>query len=109
MKKSKFVGMQDDLWECVRCAVATVQGTRCKRKRTENGKMAKAKSPGSRQYEYDWRRPTSDGKAFKYITLNAQQTARVRNGLATVEEYAQKKEAKRSFRHLERIDYSFCD
>jgi hypothetical protein len=73
------------------------------------GKKAKTKSPGSRQYEYDWRRLTSDGKAYKYITLNAQQAARVLNGLATVEEYAKKKSAKRSLKHLERIDYSFCD
>jgi hypothetical protein len=109
MRKSKFVGMRDGLWECVRCAVSTVQGARCKLKLTADGKKAKAKSPGSKQYEYDWRRPTSDGKAFKYITLNAQQSARVLKGLSTVEEYAQKKEAKRSFKHFEKIDYCFCD
>lgn len=109
MRKSKFVGMQNGPWEFVRCAVSTVQGSRCKLKLTADGKKAKAKSPGSKQYEYECRRPTSDGKAFKYITLNAQQAARVLKGLATVEEYAQKKEAKRSFEHFERIDYSFCD
>lgn len=109
MKTSKFVGMKDGLWECVRCAVSSVQGRYCAKKREANGKKAKAKSPGSRQYEYVWRRPTSDGKAYKYITLNAQQTARVLNGQASVEDYAKKKEVKRSFKHLERVDYSFCD
>lgn len=109
MRKSKFVGMQNELWECVRCAVSNVQGSRCKLKLTPEGKKAKTKSPGSRQYEYEWRRPTSDSKAYKYIRLNAQQAAKVLKGLITVEEYAQRKEAKRSFEHRERVDYSFCD
>lgn len=109
MKKSKFVGIKDGLWECLRYAIADVQGTRCKRKVDENGKKARAKSPGSRQYEYEWGRPTSDGEAMKYIKLTAAQVRKVYKGLATVEEYERKKEAKRSLQHKERISYSFCD
>jgi hypothetical protein len=109
MRKSKFVGMQNGIWECVRCVTASIQGRYCAFKRTADNKKAKAKHPGSRNYEYLWRRLTSDGKAYKYITLTAAQTNKILRGLATVEEYAQKKEAKRSFEHIERVSYCFCD
>lgn len=109
MKKSKFVGVKDGLWECTRYAVSDVQGTRCKRKVDKNGKKARAKSPGSRQYEYEWCRLTSAGEAMKYITLSAAQSRKVYKGLASVEDYEKKKEAKRSLTYKERISYSFCD
>lgn len=109
MRKSKFVGTKDGLWECIRYVISDVQGTRCRKKVDINGKKARAKSPGSRQYEYEYCRPTSDGEAMKYITLTAAQARKVYRGLATVEEYETKKEALRSLQHKERISYCFCD
>jgi hypothetical protein len=111
MKKSKFVGLRDGLWECIGYMVSDVQGARCKKKLDDMGKKARTKSPGSRQYDYEWCRPTSDGEAMKYITLSAYQAKRVYKGLATVEEYAKKKEAKQlqkqSRTYKERVSYSF--
>ena len=107
MKKSKFFGMKSGEWECTHVGVADVQPAFCRRK--VNGKRVRSKSPGSQQYYYIFERPTSDLKAMKMIRLNANQASKVLKGQATVEDFAKKKERKRSEIYKEKVSYSFCD
>lgn len=106
MRKSKYIDLCSGTWKCTHVGVADVQPSRCRRKRV-NGKLAKSKSPGSKQYYYIFERPTSDGKAMKMIRLNASQVNKVRKGLATVEDFAKNKAAERSQAFKEKVSYSF--
>ena len=109
MKKSKFVGTKSGGYTCIGIGVADVQPKYCRRKRTEDGKKAKTRSPHSQQYNYNYAKLTSDGKAIKHITLSAAQARKVYNGLATVDEYVKKKERKRPQAVQESVNYCFCD
>ncbi len=107
MKKSKFYGMKSGDWVCTHVGVADVQPAFCRRR--VNGKRVRSKSPGSQQYYYIFERLTSDLKAIKMIRLNASQASMVLKGQRTVEDFAEKKERKRSRAFKEKVSYSFCD
>ena len=107
MKKSKYLGMTSGTWMCTGISVARVQPAFTKKK--VDGKRVRSKYPGHQQYEYTFDRLTSDRKALKTIKLNAAQVRQVLNGERTVEDFALKKEAKRSFALNNRVSYSFCD
>ena len=107
MKKSKFFGMRSGDWECTHVGVADVQPAFCRRR--VDGKRVRSKSPGSQQYYYIFERLTSDNKAMKMIRLNATQVRQVFNNWFTVEDFAKKKEAKRSQAFKQKVSYSFCD
>lgn len=110
MRKSKFVGTKSGDYTCIGFGVADVQPKFCRKKLTSDGKKAKTKSPYSRQYDYNYAKFTSDGKAIKHITLSASQARRVYNGLATVDEYVKKMERKRAQADIkDRVNYCFCD
>ena len=108
MKKSKYLNRVFGDWECVHVGVARVQ-PKYKNKRGEDGKKLKNKFPGHQSYYYIFERLTSDRKALKTIQLNANQANLVLKGKRTVEDYAEKKEAKRSFIYDMRVNYCFCD
>ena len=107
MRTSKFIGMTSGSWTCTGIGVAYVQPA-FKQKKVD-GKRVRSKYPGHRIYEYTFDRLTSDRKALKTIKLNARQVRQVLNGERTVEEFAIKKEAHRSFALNQRVSYSFCD
>ena len=107
MRRSKYVGMQSGTWMCTGISVAYVQPA-FKQKKVD-GKRVRSKYPGHQQYEYTFDRLTSDKKALKTIKLNATQVRQVLNGKYTVEDFALKKEAQRSFALNNRVSYSFCD
>lgn len=107
MRKSKYLGTKSGTWECTGIEVAYVQPVYKQKK--EAGKRIRSKYPGHRQYEYLWERLTSDKKAMKTIRLNAAQVRQVLDGKYTVEQFAQRKEAKRSMGIKNRVSYCFCD
>lgn len=109
MKKSKYLGTHSGSWECVHVGVADVQPAYCRRKTGPNGEKVRTKSRGSQQYYYVYERPTSDDKAMKSIRLNASQATKVRKGEATVESYAEKKEAKLQRSFKDKVSYSYYD
>lgn len=106
MRKSKYMDLNSGTWKCTHVGVADVQPSRCRRKRV-NGKLAKSKSPGSKQYYYIFERPTSDGKAMKMIRLNASQARLVLYGIKSVEDFAAKKAELRTQVFTEKVSYSF--
>ena len=107
MRRSKFIGMTSGTWMCTGISVAYVQPAF--KQKNVNGKRVRSKRPGHRIYEYTFDRLTSDKKALKTIKLNASQIRQVFNGERTVEDFALKKEAQRSFALNNRVSYSFCD
>jgi hypothetical protein len=109
MKKSKYLGMRSGDYVCTGVVVTDVQPKYCRRKVNADGTKAKTKSHHSQQYGYNYEKLTSDGKAIKSILLNASQARNVYRGLATVNDYAKKKELKRSRALKERVSYCFCD
>lgn len=108
MKKSKYLGMKSGEWECTFVGVAGVQPA-FKKKRDNYGNRVRSISAGHLQYYYIFERLTSDLKAMKMIRLSAMQANQVLKGKHTVEDYAKKKEAKRSQVFKEKVSYSFCD
>ena len=108
MRKSKYLGMKSEGWFCSHVGVADVQPVRCRKKRVQ-GKLARSKHPGSKQYYYIFERLTSDSKAMKMIRLNATQARAVLDGKHTVEEFAKKKSAQRTQVFKDKVSYSFCD
>lgn len=109
MKKSKYFGMKSGDWSCTHVGVARVQPAYHERGRDVNGRKLRSVSAGHRQYYYIFERLTSDAKAMKMIRLSAMQANQVLNGKRTVEDFAQKKERKRSQVFQEKVSYSFCD
>lgn len=108
MRKSKYLGMKSERWECTHIGVASVQPAFTHYK-DSLGRRIRSKSPGSRQYYYIFERPTSDGKAMKMIRLSAKQILQVANGMTTVEEFARKKKLERSQTFIKKVSYSFTD
>ena len=108
MRRSKYIGMTSGDWTCTFIGVDRVQPVYTK-KRNENGKKIKSKRPGHRLYYYIFERLTSDQKADKLVRLTAAQILKVRKGLCTVEEIADKKKSKNSEKYTDRVCYSFCD
>ena len=108
MKKSKYLGMKSGDWECSYVGVARVQPA-FKEKRDDFGRRVRNKYPGHQTYYYIFERLTSDQKAMKMIRLNAQQVRQVLDNKYTVEDFAQKKELKRSQTFVQKVSYSFCD
>ena len=108
MKKSKYLGMKSGNWECTHVGVARVQPA-YKLKRNNSGRRVRTKYPGHQSYYYIFERLTSDQKAMKMIRLNASQASLVLQGKRTVEEFAMKKERKRSQLFKDKVSYSFCD
>jgi len=109
MKKSKYLGLKSGNWECTHVGVASVQPTFKKYERDLFGRRVRSKSPGSKQYYYIFERLTSDKKAMKMIRLNAAQARLVLCNWFTVEDFAKKKETKRSQDFAHKVSYSFCD
>ena len=107
MRKSKYIGLVCGEWICTQMGIAYVQPIYCQRK--VGGKRVRSKSPGSRQYYYNFERRTHDGKAVKMVQLSAAQARLVLDRKKTVEEYALKKEEKRSQIFTQNVSYSFCD
>jgi hypothetical protein len=108
MKKSKYLGMKSGNWECTHVGVARVQPA-YKLKKNNYGQRVRTKYPGHQSYYYIFERLTSDQKAMKMIRLNASQANLVLKGVASVEDFAAKKERKRSQTFTEKVSYSFCD
>jgi hypothetical protein len=108
MKKSKYLGMRSGDWECTHVGVDRVQPVYTHFK-DDAGKRVRSKSAGHQLYYYIFERITSDKKAMKMIRLNAAKAAQVYQGRATVEEFAKKKEAKRSQEFIDKVSYSFLD
>lgn len=107
MKKSKYLGMKNGEWECTHVGVAGVQPAY---KQTKvDGKRVRTKSHGHQNYYYIFERLTSDEKAMKMIRLGFWQAKKVLNGDCSVEDYAAKKEHKRSQIYKDKVSYSFCD
>ncbi len=107
MKKSKYLGMKNGEWECTHIGVARVQPA-YKLKKNNYGQRVRTKYPGHQSYYYIFERLTSDLKAMKMIRLNASQANLVLKGVASVEDFAAKKERKHSQTFTEKVSYSFC-
>ena len=108
MKKSKYLGMKSGEWECTHIGIARVQPVYTM-KLGPYGRRLRSKFPGHQSYYYIFERLTSDAKAMKMIRLSASQALKVAKGIATVEDFAEKKAAKRSQIFKEKVSYSFCD
>jgi hypothetical protein len=108
MKKSKYLGMTDGNWTCTHVGVARVQPA-FTQKRGLDGKKLRSKRAGHQSYYYIFERLTSDAKAMKMIRLGYWQAKKVFAGECTVEDFATKKERKRSQVFNEKVSYSFCD
>jgi len=96
MRKSKYVGKQFGNWTCTAIGIANVQGKR-------------AKWAGHLSYYYIMERMTSDNKAEKMIRLNCSEASKVYQGLITVEEILDKREAKNSREFTRKVSYHFVD
>jgi hypothetical protein len=107
MIRSEFYGMNSGDWSCTHVGLASITGAYKTKK--VNGQRVRNKTAGHRNYYYIFERLTSDAKAMKMIRLNAKQVRQVRVGWYTVEDFAKKKEAKRSQIFKEKVSYSFCD
>lgn len=108
MKKTKYLGMVNGEWECTHVGVDRVQPV-FTQKRGEDGKKLRSKRAGHQSYYYIWERLTSDEKAMKMIRLGYWQVKKVLSGERTVEDFATKKERKRSQEFTKKVSYSFCD
>lgn len=108
MKKTKYLGMRNGNWECTYVGVDRVQPA-FTHKRGEDGKKIRSKNAGHQSYYYIFERITSDEKAMKMIRLGYWQVSKVYSGKRTVEDYAVKKERKRSQEFTKKVSYSFCD
>lgn len=108
MKKSKYLNLQSGDWKCTYAGVDRVQPVYTQ-KRDAGGKKIRSKRAGHRSYYYIFERLTSDAKAMKMIRLGSWQVSKVFSGERTVEDFATKKERKRSQQFKEKISYSFCD
>ena len=108
MKKTKYLGMTNGNWECTYVGVDRVQPA-FTRKRGEDGKKIRSKNAGHQSYYYIFERITSDEKAMKMIRLGYWQVKKVYSGERTVEDFAIKKERKRSQEFTKKVSYSFCD
>ncbi len=108
MKKSKYLNMKSGDWECTHVGVERVQPA-FKEKRDFLGRRVRNKYPGHQTYYYIFERLTSDNKAMKMIRLSARQAQQVLAGKYTVEDFAQKKEVKRSQVFKNKVSYCFCD
>lgn len=108
MKKSKYLNMKSGNWTCTHVGVARVQPAFTK-KRDEDGKKIRSKNSGHCSYYYIFERLTSDAKAVKMIRLGYWQVKKLLRGECTVEDFAVKKERKRSQSFSQKVSYSFCD
>lgn len=108
MKKTKYLGMINGEWECTHVGVDRVQPV-FTQKRGEDGKKIRSKRAGHQSYYYIWERLTSDEKAMKMIRLGYWQVKQVLSGERTVEDFALKKERKRSQEFTRKVSYCFCD
>jgi hypothetical protein len=107
-KTSKYLGMINGDWECTHVGVACVQSA-YKRTTGPDGRKERSKYAGHQQYYYIFERLTSDLKALKMIRLTAHQAKQVLDGIYTVEDFAKKKEARRSSAFTRKVSYSFCN
>lgn len=105
---SKYLNKTFGDWTCTHVGVARVQPV-FRDTRGFDGKKLRNKYPGHQSYYYIFERLTSDQKAMKMIRLNANQASKVLKGECTVEDFAVKKEHKRSQTFKEKVSYSFCD
>lgn len=103
MRISKYLNLRSGNWICVAVNIAGVTPS------FKPGTKIRYASAGHRRYEYTFQRPTSDGKAFKVITLTAAQARLVLNGQKTVEEYAKQKKLERPTVVKKKVSYNFCD
>lgn len=108
MKKSKYLNKVFGDWKCTYVGVASVQPAFTK-ERGEDGKKIRSKRAGHCNYYYIFERLTSDHKAMKMIRLGYWQVKKVLRGERTVEDFAKKKERKRSPAFKDKVSYSFCD
>lgn len=108
MKKTKYLGMKSGEWECTYVGVDRVQPA-FTQKRDEEGRKIRSKRAGHQSYYYIFERLTSDAKAMKMIRLGYWQAKEVFRGARTVEDFAVKKERKRSQLFKKKVSYCFCD
>lgn len=108
MKKSKYLGMKSGDWFCSHVGIARIQPAYT-HFRDYDGKKVRSKRAGHQLYYYIFERLTSDAKAMKMIRLSAAQAAKVYSGQSTVEEFAIRKQNKRSQMFTQKVSYSFCD
>jgi hypothetical protein len=66
-----------------------------------------SKQPGRQTYYYIFERVTSDGAAEKLVRLNHFEAAKVYQGLASVEEIADYRQAKGVNTFKEKVSYHF--
>lgn len=103
MRKSKYIDFRSGKWICVSANIARVTPA------FKPGTRIRNVSAGHRGYEYTFQRLTSDGKAFKVVTLNASQARLVFQGAKTVEEYAQRKKVQKVADIKKKVSYNFVD
>lgn len=103
MRISKYINLRSGDWICVGVNIAGVTPS------YKPGTRVRYVSAGHRRYDYTFQRPTSDGKAFKVVTLSAAQAKLVLNGQKTVEEYAKKKKLNRTCAIKDKVSYNFFD
>ena len=108
MKKTKYLGMKSGECECTYVGVDRVQPA-FTQKRDEEGRKIRSKRAGHQSYYYIFERLTSDAKAMKMIRLGYWQAKEVFRGARTVEDFAVKKERKRSQLFKKKVSYCFCD
>ena len=108
MKKSKYLGMKFDNWQCTHVGVARVQPVYTQMV-AMNGRKYKSRRPGHQTYYYIFERLTSDGLAEKMVRLNASQIRRVADGWTTVESVSELKKRAASRKFTQKVSYSFCD
>lgn len=101
MRLSKYLNFKSGRWTCVDVGIAGVTPS------YKPGTRERYVSAGHRRYEYTFQRPTSDGKAFKVITLSADQARLVLKGQKTVEEYAMLKKLQRTTEVKKKVSYNF--
>ena len=101
-------------YRMVGCSVGTALPWTNKRsaftqKCDEDGRKIRSKRAGHQSYYYIFERLTSDAKAMKMIRLGYWQAKEVFRGARTVEDFAVKKERKRSQVFKKKVSYCFCD
>ncbi len=99
-RTSKYLNKQFGNWTCSHVGISRVQP-----KRTMKGKASK--QPGRQTYYYIFERITSDGAAEKLVRLNHFEAAKVYQGLVSVEEIANYRQAKGASSFKEKVSYHF--
>lgn len=99
-RTSKYLNKQFGNWTCTHVGISRVQP-----KKTMKGTMSR--QPGRQTYYYVFERITSDGAAEKLVRLNHTQAAKVYQGMLSVEEIADARQAKGVSEFRTKVSYHF--